>query len=81
MLVLSREEGQQIVIGEYVVTVVRIANNKVRLGVLAPRDVPVYRKEIHDRIQAERAKRPPAIGSEPGSELGSETASHDAGAA
>ena len=57
MLVLSRRVGEKIVIGEgIVVTVVEIQRDKVRLGVEAPRSVPVHRQEIADRIQREKAK-------------------------
>jgi carbon storage regulator len=54
MLVLTRHNGEQIIIGEkVVVTVVAIEGNKVRLGIQAPRDVRVDRKEVHDRRVAE----------------------------
>lgn len=54
MLVLSRHVGEEIVIGDgIVVTVVSVANGKVRLGVQAPRDVRVDRREVHDRRQEE----------------------------
>lgn len=47
MLVLSRKEGEQIVIGEnIVITVVDIDRGKIRLGIEAPKDVPIYRKEL-----------------------------------
>jgi carbon storage regulator len=47
MLVLSRKIGEKIVIdGDIVVTVVRIDHNQVRLGIKAPRDVPVMREEL-----------------------------------
>lgn len=47
MLVLSRKLGESIVInGNIVVTVVDIDRNKIRLGVVAPKDVPVFRTEI-----------------------------------
>lgn len=47
MLVLSRKLGEKIVInGNIVVTVVKIDRNQVRIGVDAPKDVPVYREEI-----------------------------------
>jgi carbon storage regulator len=56
MLVLTRQSGQQIVIAEdIVVTVVAVEGNKVRLGIDAPRSIPVDRKEVHDRRVAERA--------------------------
>lgn len=47
MLVLSREEGQSIKIGDdIVITVANLTNGRVRLGVDAPRDVPVLRSEL-----------------------------------
>jgi carbon storage regulator len=56
MLVLSRKVGEKIVIGEGVgkitVTVVEIDGNKIRLGIEAPRDVPVHRHEVAARIAA-----------------------------
>lgn len=49
MLVLSRKLNEEIVIDKrIVVTVVSIVGNMVKLGVSAPRDVTVDRKEIHD---------------------------------
>ena len=54
MLVLSRKVGEQVVVGgKIVVTVVSVDGNKVRLGFEAPRDVPVHRKEIQDKLNAE----------------------------
>lgn len=50
MLVLTRRSGEQIVIAdEIVITVVSIEGNKVRLGIEAPKDIRVDRKEIHHR--------------------------------
>lgn len=47
MLVLSRKLGESIVInGNIIVTVVDIDRNKVKLGIVAPKDVPVFRAEI-----------------------------------
>lgn len=47
MLVLSRREGEQVVIGDgIVVTVTLIERGRVRLGIDAPRDVPIYRREL-----------------------------------
>lgn len=47
MLVLSRKEGEQLVIGDnIVVTVSRIAGNRVSIGIEAPRDVRIVRGEL-----------------------------------
>lgn len=47
MLVLSRKLGEKILIGENIsITVVDIDRGKIRLGIEAPRDVPIYRQEL-----------------------------------
>lgn len=52
MLVFSRKKNEQIVIGEHiVVTVVDIRGDKVRLGIEAPKEVPVHRREVYDAIR------------------------------
>jgi carbon storage regulator len=54
MLVLTRSKGERIVIGEdggIVVHIVEVRGNQVRLGIEAPKDVPVHRHEIFQRIQ------------------------------
>lgn len=51
MLVLSRKKNESIVIGDGIkLTVVEIRGDKVRLGIEAPKDVPVHRQEVHDAI-------------------------------
>lgn len=48
MLVLSRKLGEKIVIdGHIVVTVVKLEQGHVRLGIEAPREIPVFREEIN----------------------------------
>ena len=55
MLVLSRQKNQAICIGDNIrVVVVEIRGDKVRLGIEAPKDVPVYRRELADAIRRER---------------------------
>jgi carbon storage regulator len=52
MLVLSRKKSETIVIGEnIIVTVVDIRGDKVRLGIEAPRDIPVHRREVYEAIK------------------------------
>ena len=51
MLVLTRKKNESVVIGHNVsVTVVEIRGDKVRLGIVAPRDIPVHRQEVCDAI-------------------------------
>mgnify|MGYP003980860161 FL=1 len=56
MLVLSRHRGESIIIGDdgIVITIVEIRGDKVRLGIVAPKEVPVHRLEVYDKIQKER---------------------------
>jgi carbon storage regulator len=52
MLVLSRHKNESIVVGEdIIITVIEIRGDKVRLGVEAPMDVPVHRREVFDAIR------------------------------
>jgi len=54
MLVLSRQRDQTIMIGDDIeITVVDIRGDKVRLGINAPAEVPVHRKEVYDAIKRE----------------------------
>lgn len=52
MLVLSREKDQEVVIGNnvIVVTIVEIRGDKVWLGFTAPREIPIVRRELLDRM-------------------------------
>jgi carbon storage regulator len=55
MLVLTRKPNQSIMIGDEIeITVVSSAPDKVRIGIDAPRDIPVFRKEVYLEIQRER---------------------------
>ena len=57
MLVLSRQRDESIMIGDNVqITVVDIRGDKVRLGIVAPPEVPVHRKEVYEAIQRENRK-------------------------
>ena len=59
MLVLSRKLEEQIVIADnIVVTVLEISGGKVRLGIEAPREMPVNRKEVHELIRREKPQQP-----------------------
>lgn len=55
MLILTRNIGESIVIGDdVVVRVLSVKGNQVRIGVDAPRSVSVHRSEIYDRVQKEK---------------------------
>ncbi|MDR2169553.1 MAG: carbon storage regulator CsrA [Planctomycetaceae bacterium] len=52
MLVLSRKRNESVVINDNItVVVVDVRGDKVRLGINAPKNVPVHRKEIYDSIR------------------------------
>ncbi len=57
MLVLSRQKDESIVIGDDIeITIVDVRGDKVRLGITAPRNIPVHRREIYEAIQREKAE-------------------------
>jgi len=57
MLVLTRKSNQNIMIGDDIeISVLSIMGEKVRIGIQAPRDIPVFRKEVYLEIQAERGE-------------------------
>jgi carbon storage regulator len=59
MLVLTRKSNQSIMIGDDIeVSVLSIMGEKVRIGIQAPRDVPVFRKEVYLEIQQEQVGTP-----------------------
>jgi carbon storage regulator len=56
MLVLTRKSNQSIMIGDEIeISVLSIMGEKVRIGIDAPREVPVFRKEVYVEIQEDRA--------------------------
>lgn len=60
MLVLSRKKNESIIIaGDIVITVVEVRGDKVRLGIEAPKDVPVHREEVYEAIHGPRPKSQP----------------------
>lgn len=58
MLVLSRKKNESIIINDHItVTVVEIRGDKVRLGIDAPKDVSVHRREVYEAIQNQARNR------------------------
>ena len=58
MLVLSRKKNESIIINDNItLTVIEIRGDKVRLGIEAPKDVTVHRREVYDAIHAQDAQR------------------------
>lgn len=58
MLVLSRKKNESIVINsDIVITVIEIRGDKVRLGIVAPKDVPVHREEVYEAIHGVAAPK------------------------
>jgi carbon storage regulator len=68
MLVLSRKKNESIVINnDITIVVVEIRGDKVRLGVEAPKEVPVHRREVYDAIKRNAAAQNGASSAEAGS--------------
>ncbi len=58
MLVLSRQRDESIMIGDDVeIIIVDVRGDKVRLGITAPKEIPVHRREIYDAIQREKRQK------------------------
>ncbi|GAG02530.1 unnamed protein product [marine sediment metagenome] len=58
MLVLSRKKDESIMIGDDVeITIVGVRGDKVRLGITAPKSIPVHRREVYNAIQREKSQK------------------------
>ncbi len=62
MLVLTRKKEEKIIIGDGItiitITVVAINGDKVRIGIEAPKEIPVHRREVYDAIKQREAEKP-----------------------
>lgn len=57
MLILTRKSGESVMIGDDIkITIKGVAGNQVRVGIGAPRSIPVHREEIYERIHAGEKK-------------------------
>jgi carbon storage regulator len=66
MLVLSRKKNESIVINnDITITVVEIRGDKVRLGIVAPKDVPVHRQEVFEAIHKASESATPTVVEKP----------------
>ena len=58
MLVLSRQKDESIMVGDNVeITIVDVRGVKVRLGITAPKEIPVHRREVYEAIQREKGEK------------------------
>ncbi len=57
MLALTRKKGESLVINNDIeITILEIRGDQIKLGVSAPKEVPIYRKEVYAQIQQENRK-------------------------
>ena len=65
MLVLSRQKDESIIIGDDVeVVIVDVRGDKVRLGITAPKNISVHRREVYEAIQREKKEKAEKEGKE-----------------
>ena len=58
MLILTRRMGETLMIGDDIaVTVLDVKGNQIRLGIAAPKEIPVHREEVYLRVQEEKSRK------------------------
>jgi carbon storage regulator len=78
MLVLTRKSNQSIMIGDEIeISVLSVMGDKVRIGIQAPRSIPVYRREVYVAIQREREDELAGTEPETDTELAQSGAEHE----
>mgnify|MGYP000278884625 CR=1 FL=1 len=56
MLILTRRVGESLIINDdIVINILGVKGNQIRIGIKAPKEIPVHREEIYNRIQSEKA--------------------------
>jgi len=67
MLILTRRVGEKVRIGDDIeITILGLARGQVRVGISAPRSVPVHRQEVYERIRRAESRDPrPVLGNPP----------------
>ena len=80
MLILTRRIGESVYIGDDIrLTVLGVRDSQVRIGINAPKEVPVHREEIYYRIKHEQEMLGMQPGRRPGSQAGSQPSSNTQG--
>jgi carbon storage regulator len=52
MLALSRKKGEALVVGNNIeITILEVKGDQIKIGIKAPKEVPIYRKEVYEQIQ------------------------------
>lgn len=57
MLIFNRKEGEAFFVGDVKVVVLGFRGKSIRLGIEAPKEVPVHRQEVYEEIQREKAEK------------------------
>jgi carbon storage regulator len=66
VLIITRKAGEKIIIGDdVVVCVIEVARGTVRLGIEAPRSLPIYREEIWNALRADAGDSAPGSAEQP----------------